>query len=301
MVIPVYNEEGNLRALYERLSMVLSSLTADFEMVFVNDGSTDSSIEIIRELTKDKKVKYLDFSKNFGHQIAAFAGLEHAEGNAVVIIDADMQDPPELILELYQKMQEGYDVVYAKRQVRDGETWHKKLTAKWFYRLINNLSEVEIPLDTGDFRIMSSRIKNIIISLPERNKFLRGQIAWTGFNQTYVLYNRAERMQGKSNYTYSKMFRFAFDGITSFSNFPLRLATYLGFIVSLVAFVVIVYTLYQKYFGIDTVPGWSSTMVSILFLGGVQLICLGIIGEYLGRIMDNVKQRPLYLIKETNI
>jgi len=301
VVIPVYNEEGNLRALYERLSMVLSSLTADFEMVFVNDGSTDSSIEIIRELTKDKKVKYLDFSKNFGHQIAAFAGLEHAEGNAVVIIDADMQDPPELILELYQKMQEGYDVVYAKRQVRDGETWHKKLTAKWFYRLINNLSEVEIPLDTGDFRIMSSRIKNIIISLPERNKFLRGQIAWTGFNQTYVLYNRAERMQGKSNYTYSKMFRFAFDGITSFSNFPLRLATYLGFIVSLVAFVVIVYTLYQKYFGIDTVPGWSSTMVSILFLGGVQLICLGIIGEYLGRIMDNVKQRPLYLIKETNI
>lgn len=301
VVIPVYNEEGNLRALYERLSMVLSSLTADFEMVFVNDGSTDSSIEIIRELTKDKKVKYLDFSKNFGHQIAAFAGLEHAEGNAVVIIDADLQDPPELILELYQKMQEGYDVVYAKRQVRDGETWHKKLTAKWFYRLINNLSEVEIPLDTGDFRIMSSRIKNIIISLPERNKFLRGQIAWTGFNQTYVLYNRAERMQGKSNYTYSKMFRFAFDGITSFSNFPLRLATYLGFIVSLVAFVVIVYTLYQKYFGIDTVPGWSSTMVSILFLGGVQLICLGIIGEYLGRIMDNVKQRPLYLIKETNI
>lgn len=301
VVIPVYNEEGNLRALHERLSMVLSSLTADFEMVFVNDGSTDSSIEIIRELTKDKKVKYLDFSKNFGHQIAAFAGLEHAEGNAVVIIDADLQDPPELILELYQKMQEGYDVVYAKRQVRDGETWHKKLTAKWFYRLINNLSEVEIPLDTGDFRIMSSRIKNIIISLPERNKFLRGQIAWTGFNQTYVLYNRAERMQGKSNYTYSKMFRFAFDGITSFSNFPLRLATYLGFIVSLVAFVVIVYTLYQKYFGIDTVPGWSSTMVSILFLGGVQLICLGIIGEYLGRIMDNVKQRPLYLIKETNI
>ncbi|HNL85448.1 MAG TPA: glycosyltransferase family 2 protein [Chitinophagales bacterium] len=301
VVIPVYNEEGNLRALYKRLSTVLSSLTADFEMIFVNDGSTDNSIEIIRELSQDKKVKYLDFSKNFGHQIAAFAGLEHATGNAVVIIDADLQDPPELITELYQKMQEGYDVVYAKRQERDGETWHKKLTAKWFYRLINNLSEVEIPLDTGDFRIMSSRIKDIIISLPERNKFLRGQIAWTGFNQTYVLYNRAERMQGKSNYTYSKMFRFAFDGITSFSNFPLRLATYLGFIVSLVAFVVIVYTLYQKYFGIDTVPGWSSTMVSILFLGGVQLICLGIIGEYLGRIMDNVKQRPLYLIKETNI
>ena len=240
VVIPVYNEEGNLRALYKRLSTVLSSLTADFEMIFVNDGSTDNSIEIIRELSQDKKVKYLDFSKNFGHQIAAFAGLEHATGNAVVIIDADLQDPPELITELYQKMQEGYDVVYAKRQERDGETWHKKLTAKWFYRLINNLSEVEIPLDTGDFRIMSSRIKDIIISLPERNKFLRGQIAWTGFNQTYVLYNRAERMQGKSNYTYSKMFRFAFDGITSFSNFPLRLATYLGFIVSLVAFVVIV-------------------------------------------------------------
>ena len=211
-----------------------------------------------------------------------------------------MQDPPELIRDLYNKLQQGYDVVFAQREQRAGESWHKLLTAKLYYRILNRLSEVDIPLDTGDFRIISHKVRDIIMAMPEHNKFLRGQIAWTGFNQTSILYKREERYAGTTNYSYSKMFQFAFDGITSFSNLPLRLATYLGFIVSFISFLVIIYTLYQKYFGMDVVQGWSSTMISILFIGGVQLICLGIIGEYLGRIMDNVKKRPLYIVKDSN-
>lgn len=302
VVIPVFNEESNLPVLYERLVNSVTSISNDYELIFVNDGSKDNSLNIIKELSlKNPQVKYIDFSKNFGHQLAVFAGLENAKGDTIVIIDADLQDPPELIKELYNKMKEGYDVVYAQREQRVGESWHKLMTAKLFYRFINRLSEVSIPLDTGDFRIISKKINDIIVSMPERNKFLRGQIAWTGFNQTFVSYNREERYAGKTNYSYSKMFSFAFDGITAFSNLPLRLATYLGFAVSLISFFFILYTLYQKYFKHDVVQGWSSLMVSILFIGGVQLICLGIIGEYLGRIMDNVKQRPLYIVRESNL
>ncbi len=302
MVIPVFNEESNLPVLYERLVNSVTAISNDYELIFVNDGSKDNSLNIIKELSlKNAQVKYIDFSKNFGHQLAVFAGLENAKGDTIVIIDADLQDPPELIKELYSKMKEGYDVVYAQREQRVGESWHKLMTAKLFYRFINRLSEVSIPLDTGDFRIISKKINDIIVSMPERNKFLRGQIAWAGFNQTFVSYNREERYAGKTNYSYSKMFSFAFDGITAFSNLPLRLATYLGFAVSLISFFFILYTLYQKYFKHDVVQGWSSLMVSILFIGGVQLICLGIIGEYLGRIMDNVKQRPLYIVRESNL
>ncbi|MFN8283938.1 MAG: glycosyltransferase family 2 protein [Chitinophagales bacterium] len=302
VVIPIFNEEANIHLLHERLVNAVSSITNNYELIFVNDGSKDKSLFIIKELaTKFPQVKYIDFSKNFGHQIAVYAGLEHAQGNSIVIIDADLQDPPELIKDLYTKLQQGYDVVFAQREQRVGESWHKLLTAKIYYRVLNQLSEVEIPLDTGDFRIISKKVKDIILSMPEQNKFLRGQIAWTGFNQTSVLYKREERYAGSTNYPYSKMLKFAFDGITSFSNIPLRLATYLGFLVSFVAFLVIVYTLYQKYFKHDTVPGWSSLMVSILFIGGVQLICLGIIGEYLGRIMDNVKKRPLYIVKDSKL
>lgn len=302
VVIPVFNEESNLPVLYERLVNSVTSISNDYELIFVNDGSKDNSLNIIKELSlKNPQVKYIDFSKNFGHQLAVFAGLENAKGDTIVIIDADLQDPPELIKELYSKMKEGYDVVYAQREQRVGESWHKLMTAKLFYRFINRLSEVSIPLDTGDFRIISKKINDIIVSMPERNKFLRGQIAWTGFNQTFVSYKREERYAGKTNYSYSKMFSFAFDGITAFSNLPLRLATYLGFAVSFISFFFILYTLYQKYFKHDVVQGWSSLMVSILFIGGVQLICLGIIGEYLGRIMDNVKQRPLYIVRESNL
>lgn len=302
VVIPVFNEESNLPVLYERLVNSVTAISNDYELIFVNDGSKDNSLNIIKELSlKNAQVKYIDFSKNFGHQLAVFAGLENAKGDTIVIIDADLQDPPELIKELYSKMKEGYDVVYAQREQRVGESWHKLMTAKLFYRFINRLSEVSIPLDTGDFRIISKKINDIIVSMPERNKFLRGQIAWAGFNQTFVSYTREERYAGKTNYSYSKMFSFAFDGITAFSNLPLRLATYLGFAVSLISFFFILYTLYQKYFKHDVVQGWSSLMVSILFIGGVQLICLGIIGEYLGRIMDNVKQRPMYIVRESNL
>ena len=301
VVIPIFNEEANIHLLHERLVNAVTAVTNDYELIFVNDGSKDKSLPIIKELSaKFSQVKFIDFSKNFGHQIAVFAGLEHAQGNTIVIIDADLQDPPELIKDLYTKLQQGYDVVFAQREQRVGESWHKLLTAKLYYRILNRLSEVEIPLDTGDVRIITKKVKDIIVSMPEHNKFLRGQIAWTGFNQTSILYKREERHAGNTNYPYSKMLKFAFDGITSFSNIPLRLATYLGFMVSFVAFLVIVYTLYQKYFKHDVVQGWSSLMVSILFIGGVQLICLGIIGEYLGRIMDNVKKRPLYIVKDSN-
>ncbi len=302
VIIPVFNEEKNLTVLYERLLNTVTSISNDYEFIFINDGSNDFSLKIIKEFaSQNPQVKYIDFSKNFGHQPAVFAGLENANGETIVIIDSDLQDPPELIAQLYQKLQQGYDVVYAQREQRAGESWHKIMTAKLFYRFMNKLSEVPIPLDTGDYRIITKKIKDIIVALPERNKFLRGQIAWTGFNQTSVLYKRDERYSGKTNYSYSKMFAFAFDGITSFSNIPLRLATYLGFLVSTISFGVILYTLYQKYFGYKVVQGWSSLMISILFIGGVQLICLGIIGEYLGRIMDNVKQRPLYIVKESNL
>ena len=302
VVIPVFNEEGNLDVLHERLLNAITSITNSYEMIFINDGSKDRSLSIIKELTKkNPQVKYIDFSKNFGHQTAIFAGLDHAKGNAIVIIDSDLQDPPELIGELYDKFLLGYDVVFAQREARAGESWHKLFTAKLFYKFINRFSQVEIPLDTGDFRIISKKIKDIILSMPERNKFLRGQIAWAGFNQASVLYKRDERYAGETNYSYSKMFSFAFDGITAFSDFPLRLATYMGFLVSFVSFIVILYTLYEKYIRMDVVKGWSSLMVSILFIGGVQLICLGIIGEYLSRIMDNVKQRPLYIVRESNV
>lgn len=302
VIVPVFNEESNLLVLHERLVNVITGITNQYEIIFVNDGSKDNSLTVIKTLAQQfPQIKYIDFSKNFGHQLAVFAGLEHASGNAIVIIDADLQDPPELIIELHKKLQQGFDVVYAQREQRVGESWHKLLTAKLFYRFINRLSDVTIPLDTGDYRIITKKIKDIIVAMPERNKFLRGQIAWAGFHQTSVLYKRDERHAGSTNYSYSKMFSFAFDGITAFSNLPLRLATYMGFLVSFVSFLVILYTLYQKYINGNVVQGWSSLMVSILFIGGVQLICLGIIGEYLGRIMDNVKQRPLYIVRETNV
>jgi polyisoprenyl-phosphate glycosyltransferase len=301
VVVPVFNEEGNLYMLHERLLNTITSISNSYEIIFINDGSKDNSLHLLKELAqKNPQVKYIDLSKNFGHQTAVFAGLENATGEAIVIIDADLQDPPELILELYNKMKQGYDVVFAQREHRIGEPWHKLLTAKLFYRAINRLSEVDIPLDTGDYRIISKKIRDIIVSMPERNKFLRGQIAWAGFNQVSIQYKRDERYSGSTNYSYPKMFSFAFDGITAFSNLPLRLATYMGFIVSFISFLVILYTLYQKYFIHDVVQGWSSLMISILFIGGVQLICLGIIGEYLSRILDNVKQRPLYIVRESN-
>lgn len=303
VIIPVFNEEENLRPLYDRLKVVLQELSGNrHEIIFVNDGSKDSSILIIKALSaSDVCVKYIDLSKNFGHQNAVFAGMDYAEGESVVIIDADLQDPPETIRELYTKFLEGYDVVYAQRSTRAGEKWHKLLTAKYFYKIINKLSDIYIPLDTGDFRIISQRVCKIVCSMPERNKFLRGQIAWTGFRQSNIEYNRDARWSGDTKYSYRKMFRFAMDGITSFTNIPLKAATWLGFITAGIATAMFLRTLYVRLFTGDFVKGWPSLMVTILFLGGVQLICIGILGEYLGRILDNVRGRPNYIVKDTNM
>lgn len=302
IVIPIYNEEGNIFLLHERLTSVMERLGASYELVFVNDGSKDQSISLIKQLAeKDSRVKYINFSRNFGHQIAVTAGLDLASGNAVVIIDADLQDPPELIVDLYQKLKEGFQVVYAKRKQREGETFLKKLTAKLFYRILKKITSVEIPVDTGDFRIMDRKVVDVLKAMPEKNKFLRGQISWIGFKQTFVEYDRSERFAGTTGYTYRKMFRFAMDGITSFSDFPLKVASVLGFAVSGISFLIMLYALYVRFVNGHYVEGWTSLMISVLFIGGVQLICIGMIGEYLSRMNDNIRNRPLYIVNETNI
>ncbi|MCK4663406.1 MAG: glycosyltransferase family 2 protein [Bacteroidales bacterium] len=302
LIIPVFNEEQNIIKLFNKVIEVINKLTKDYEVIFINDGSTDKSLEIIKDLSvKGDKVRFIDFSRNFGHQLAVMAGLEHCKGKKVVIIDADLQDPPDLIVEMYKKMDEGYDVVYAKRKKRKGENFFKKVTAKIFYRLLSNITSFDIPIDTGDFRIINRRIIEVLKQMPEQHKYLRGQIAWMGFNQTYVEYERKERHAGKTGYSFKKMSRFALDGITSFSDFPLKLATFMGFIVAGIAFLLILYALYSRFIIKDFVPGWASLMLSVLFIGGVQLISIGIIGEYISRIAANGRKRPLYLIKETNI
>ncbi|MCO5231133.1 MAG: glycosyltransferase family 2 protein [Chitinophagales bacterium] len=302
IIIPIFNEEENIRALYERLIQTIASLKlTDFEFIFINDGSKDASISIIKSLaTQNQSIKYIDLSRNFGHQNAVFAGMQYATKDAVVIIDADLQDPPEVIISLYDKLMEGFDVVYAQRITRNGESWHKLLTAKYFYLFLEKLSDTPIPLDTGDFRIMTRKVNQTVCEMPERNKFLRGQIAWTGFNQTYIEYERQARHSGQTKYSYPKMFKFAMDGISAFSNFPLKLATWMGFLTALVAVGMFVYTLYIRLFTNNYIRGWSSLMVTLLFIGGVQLICIGILGEYLGRVLDNVRGRPPYVVKDSN-
>ena len=302
IVIPIYNESGNIPVLYSRLKNVVSSLVSDYELVFVNDGSKDNSIEHIKKLSsEDKKVKYINFSRNFGHQVAVSAGIDKATGKAIVIIDADLQDPPELIPEMYKKHKEGFEVVYAKRKNRKGESALKLLTAKMFYHILAKITSVEIPLDAGDFRIIDRKVADVLKQMPEQEKFLRGQIAWAGFNQTFVEYDRDERHSGKTGYPYRKMFRFALDGITSFSNLPLKFSTFAGFFVSAIAFVLMLYALYSRFILKDYVQGWTSLMLSVLFIGGIQLICVGIIGEYISRMSNNIRKRPMYIVKETNI
>lgn len=304
IIIPIYNEETNIDELYRRLLSVLEpmALPTGFELIFVNDGSRDQSLPMLLHLAaRDARVRYIDFSRNFGHQIAVTAGLDRAAGNAVAIIDADLQDPPELIPLLYQKMLEGYEVVYAKRRSRQGESTAKRLTARLFYRILAKITHISIPVDTGDFRIISRKVVEGLRLMPEQNKFIRGQISWIGYRQTFIEYDRAERAGGETGYTYRKMIRLALDGITAFSDAPLKAATLTGFAVSTIAFLVGVYTLYSRFVSHDYQPGWASLMISILFLGGVQLISVGIIGEYIARLSANVRQRPLYLISDTNI
>lgn len=302
VVIPVYNEEANIGLLYKRMNSVISVLSDAFELIFINDGSRDKTLLLVKELAQsDGRVRYIDLSRNFGHQIAVSAGLDACRGDRIIIIDADLQDPPELIAEMDARMNEGFQVVYARRRKRKGESAAKLWTARLFYRLLARIASVEIPLDTGDFRIMDKKVVDVLRSMPEQNKFLRGQISWIGFRQTFVEYDRSERQGGKTGYTYAKMFRFALDGITSFSDAPLRLASWMGFVVSGVAFIALLYALYGKFISHDSEPGWASLIVSVLFLGGIQLISLGFIGEYLSRISSNVKQRPLYVVAETNV
>lgn len=302
IIIPIYNEEANIVALHRRLDTLVKTMKlSEYEFIFINDGSRDRSIQLVKGLAEtDKAIKYIDFSRNFGHQIAVTAGLDHAQGDRIAIIDADLQDPPELIIEMFAKMDEGFEVVYAKRRRRSGESFMKLLTAKVFYRLLARITSVEIPVDTGDFRVIDRKVLEILKKMPEQNKYLRGQIAWIGFRQTYVEYDRAERAGGQTGYTYSKMIRFALDGITSFSDFPLKMATMAGFMVSGFAFLMLLYVLYTRLISGDYVEGWASTIISVLFLGGIQLISLGIIGEYLSRLGANIRNRPLYIINETN-
>lgn len=301
VIIPIFNEEENIRLLHQRLCGVMQKIDSPFELIFVNDGSKDNSMALIKLLANEhSNVKYVDFSRNFGHQIAVSAGIDVAKGDAVVIIDADLQDPPELIIEMHQKWKEGYEVVYAKRRARKGENFLKKFTAKMFYRILNKITSFNIPLDTGDFRIIDKKIVEVLKSMPEQQKFLRGQISWAGYKQTYVEYDRDSRNAGETGYTYKKMIRFALDGITSFSDAPLKLASLMGFIVSGVAFLMILYALYARFISRDYVPGWTSLMLAVLFIGGIQLICIGMIGEYISRIANNIKNRPLYIVRETN-
>lgn len=300
IVAPVYNEEANINFLYNRLAETLKGVS--YEIIFVNDGSADASLENIKLLAQTHSaVKYISFSRNFGHQIAVFAGLQKAKGSYVVIIDADLQDPPELIHEMLQKAKQGFEVVYAKRLNRKGETFFKRLSAKWFYRLMSAMTSINIPLDTGDFRIMTQRVCRVVSSMPEKNKFLRGQISWIGFKQTYVEYERDPRLYGETGYTFKKMMNFALDGITAFSNFPIRLVTYIGLGMASLSGLAIMYALYSKFIEGETVKGWTSIIILFTLIGGTQLFCLGIIGEYISRIMNNVLQRPDYLVSETNI
>lgn len=302
VIIPIYNEEENIQLLYDRLQEVMTGLQSETEYIFINDGSADASIQLIKGLSaQNKHVKYIDFSRNFGHQIAVSAGLDKCVGNRVVIIDADLQDPPELILEMAKKMDEGYEVVYAQRRSRKGESFFKKITASGFYKILRSITSIDIPLNTGDFRMMDKRIVEVLREMPEKNKFLRGQISWIGFRQTFVEFDRAERNAGETGYPLKKMLRFAIDGITAFSDAPLKFVFSMGIVVFILTFFLILYTLISWLFFENTVQGWSSIMISVLFIGGVQMIGIGIIGEYISRIGNNVKERPLYIIRESNI
>lgn len=299
-VVPCYNEEAVIRETHERLSATLGQLSGfDYELIYVDDGSRDETLRLLHELQAgDKRARVVALSRNFGHQIAVTAGLEHAAGDAVVVIDADLQDPPEVILEMVARWQDGYDVVYGVRTDREGETQFKLWTAKLFYRLINQLSKVQIPLDVGDFRLMNRRVVEAMLRMPERDRFLRGMVSWVGFRQVAVMYKRQPRHAGASKYPLFKMLAFAMDGVVSFSFAPLRVAIWTGFAAIALAFAGIIYAVLLRFLTNDWVRGWASIFVAVLFMSGVQLVSLGIIGEYVGRIYGEVKKRPLYFVRE---
>ena len=299
VVVPVFNEQATLDALVLRLTGALDATGDPFEVVFVNDGSRDRSAEMLRlHHQRDSRLKSITLSRNFGHQVAVTCGLDHAQGDAVIVMDGDLQDPPEVLPGMIARWREGFDVVYAVRRRRK-EMWAKVLAYKFFYWLLHRVSYLDIPLDSGDFSLMDRRVVELLATMPERNRFVRGLRTWVGLRQTGFEYERDARFAGESKYSFTKLMRLAFDGLVSYSFVPLRMVSNVGMLVSLSALAYMLYLLLARAFGDTTIQGWTSTVVIVLFLGGIQLLSLGIIGEYIGRIFDEVKQRPQYVVSET--
>jgi glycosyltransferase involved in cell wall biosynthesis len=303
LVLPVYNEEDVIPELHQRLQGFLGELgelMVSAEVLFVDDGSRDRSMELLRAIAAaEPRYRLVSFARNFGHQAAITAGVDFARGQAVVVMDADLQDPPQVVLAMVEKWRAGFDVVYGRRRKRQGETWFKLLTARAFYRIFAAMIPIEVPLDTGDFRLMSRRVVVALRELRETHRFVRGMVAWVGFKQTEVLYDRPERFAGETKYPLRKMVRFALDGITSFSVLPLRFATYMGMLMILASVGVIVWALVAKYALHQVVQGWTAIMIVIAIFSSVQLLMIGILGEYIGRIYEEVKRRPLYVVGDT--
>lgn len=299
IIAPIFNELENLPELYRRIKQIMDTTGDAWELILIDDGSQDGSKEKMIEIANmDACVRPIIFARNFGHQIAVTAGLDYSHGQAVIIIDADLQDPPEVILDLIARWREGYQVVYAVRSEREGENWFKLLTASLFYRMIYRITDVDIPMDTGDFRLLDRKVVDVMNSMRERHRFLRGMSAWVGFRQIGVSYRRSKRFAGTTKYPFRKMFRLAVNAITSFSYFPLQLATYLGFISAGISLVAIPIVIIERLAGAQAFLGQATTLIAVLFLGGVQLISLGILGEYIGRLYDEAKGRPLYIVSE---
>ena len=302
ILIPAYNEEQVLNILYERLINVIDSIdTYEFEMLFINDGSKDKTLDIIKEIREnDKRVSYIDFSRNFGKEIAMIAGMDYSNSDAVLIIDADLQDPPELLPEMLKYWEDGYDDVYAKRRSRQGESWFKKLSSKVFYKTLQNMTNIPIQKDTGDFRLLDRRCVEALKMFRETQRYTKGMFSWIGYNKKEILFDRDQRAAGSTKWNYFKLFDLAIEGITSFTISPLKMSSYFGIGISLCAFVFMLIVIMKTLLLGEKVQGYTSLMVVVLFLGGVQLICLGIIGEYIGRIFNETKKRPLYLVNHFN-
>lgn len=303
VIVPLYNEELVIEAMYAKLTEVLTQSDITYEIVMVNDGSRDRTMPLAQSIcASDPRVKLLSFSRNFGHQIAITAGMDKCRGQAIIVIDADLQDPPAVIFEMIKKWKEGYQVVYGVREKRVGESWFKLFTAASFYRILKRMTSVDIPVDTGDFRLIDRRVLDEFKKMRERARFVRGMVSWIGFKQGAVYYSRDPRLAGETKYPFSKMLRFAIDGILSFSQVPLRFSSAFGLVSSAISFLFMVYGLVVKYFfPQNAIPGWASLFSAVLFLGGVQLICIGVLGEYVGRIYEELKRRPLYIVdREVN-
>lgn len=300
IVAPAYNEETNIESFYKRIDEIFKTIEYDYEIIFVNDGSVDNTANVIKPLNvKDNRVKLVNLSRNFGKEIALSAGIDYINGDAAVIIDVDLQDPPEIIPEFIEKYEQGYDVVYATRTKREGETFVKRATAHVFYRIMRRMSKIDIPKDTGDFRLISKKVVLALRELKEQQRFMKGMFSWVGFKSIGISYVREPRLSGKTTFNYWKLWNFAIEGITSFSFAPLQVATYLGFAIAGFTALYAIFLFIRTLFYGNNVPGYPSIMVTMLFLGGVQLITLGIIGEYVGRIYNESKRRPLYFVQDT--